>query len=293
VTVIDTVGAVLGFLGLVAPGLVFELARGRRRPHTAESAFREAARIALTSLVFTSSSLAVLAIVRALEPRWLPDPGEWLRRGDAYLEDHYALVMVGLLLQVAVACCLAGLTHWALRRWGMGRADIRPGSVWYQVLRQDRPESKDLVWLHLRLTDGTRAVGALRHYTSDDQSEHQMIALGGAGLEIALPNGDYTPFGRDFDFVTFRSDRIAFMAGVYIDERRSLFVRRNGQPVRFIPPARGTTPDTGRGSGSSHPTSGQEGRIDVDPSAREGAGFTVVGGRPGRKEDPADPDRHR
>ena len=61
----DTLGALLAFLVFVAPGLCFELLRERRRPALEQTAFREASRIALTSLLFSGAALVVVVAVVA------------------------------------------------------------------------------------------------------------------------------------------------------------------------------------------------------------------------------------
>ena len=73
----ETTGALLAFLGLIAPGLVYTLLRERRRPPEKMSAFREASRAALTSLGFIVVSLAVL-VPLSLAGDWLPDIQQWL-----------------------------------------------------------------------------------------------------------------------------------------------------------------------------------------------------------------------
>lgn len=57
----QTMGALAAFLALVAPGIVFELRRERRRARRAETAFREAARVALGSLAFGGGRVRVAA----------------------------------------------------------------------------------------------------------------------------------------------------------------------------------------------------------------------------------------
>jgi hypothetical protein len=71
----QTILALVGFLFLVAPGLVFEIRRERRRPVLEETTFREVSRTALASLVFSVLALAILAWVRAKWPESMPDPG--------------------------------------------------------------------------------------------------------------------------------------------------------------------------------------------------------------------------
>jgi hypothetical protein len=230
----DTAGAVLSFLGLIAPGLVFELLRERRRPAVTETAFREASRVALTSLVFTLAALAVLSAVRTVWPSRMPDPRRWLELGSRYVGENYRLIAFGLALEVGIACGLAVLSDVAMRWFGLGRADIRPGSIWYRVLRDDRPKDAT-VWVNMRLTDGTRIVGYLLHYTPGEKVEDREIALTGRFIEVALPGKDYAPLGKSFDALMVAGDRISFIAIVYGDEKAGNFVRKDGTVVGSIP----------------------------------------------------------
>jgi hypothetical protein len=237
---LDTAGAVLGFLGLVAPGLVYELLREKRRPAITETAFREAARVALTSLIFTGISLALLTIIRLALPLYLPDPGAWLREGANYARRAFWPITLGLAVEVTLACSLAVLTHVVLNKSGIGQARIQSGSIWYHVLRGDRPKAAKNVLLRLRLSDGTRVKGVMRWYTQGEKLDDQELALGGAGLELAPPEGDFAPIGEQADFLVVRGDRIVAMSGVYTTRQRDgtwQIYRRNGQTIDRSTPA--------------------------------------------------------
>src|SRR4051794_36503051 len=111
----ETVGALLAFLGLIAPGLIYQLRRETRRASITETAFREASRVALVSLGLTTAALAAVAIVRAVEPAWIADPGVWLRQGNEYFVAHYRLVLRTAIIVVGLACSLALLADWIVR----------------------------------------------------------------------------------------------------------------------------------------------------------------------------------
>lgn len=57
----QTVGALIGFLIFIAPGVLWELLRERHRPPLDGSTFREAARVALMSVVLSGLAIAVVA----------------------------------------------------------------------------------------------------------------------------------------------------------------------------------------------------------------------------------------
>ncbi len=98
----ESAAALLGLLGCVAPGLVFQLRRERYTPQQVETSLREASRVALTSLLFTTASLALVVWLSSV---WtaLPNFAEWLRQGQKYLPDHYAAVAAFFVLEVGVA----------------------------------------------------------------------------------------------------------------------------------------------------------------------------------------------
>ena len=91
--------SVLFFVLFVAPGLLFELLSRRRRAGVAESAFVEVSRIVLASLAFSGFALGTLSVVRTLRPDWMADPGGFFRHGNAYLADHYRIVLRTFLIE--------------------------------------------------------------------------------------------------------------------------------------------------------------------------------------------------
>ncbi len=109
----QTVGALIGFLIFIAPGVLWELLRERHRPPLDGSTFREAARVALMSVVLSGLAIGVLAGVHALASDVFFDPGAWLREGRRYVDDHYGRIVVTIGAEVALACLFA----WAPWRW--------------------------------------------------------------------------------------------------------------------------------------------------------------------------------
>jgi len=182
----ETAGALLAFLGLIAPGLVYTLLRERRQPPEKMSAFREASRAALTSLGFTVASLAVL-VPLSLTGVWLPDIEQWLEDPGAYVPDHYLSVSLFLLLHVALSCGLAAAVEELTGR----NVDVSQSTwgVWWHILNHRVPPEAKRVWLRIALDDGTQYEGPLRSYTSEDTDKRD-IALGGAPLRRLDPGKD-------------------------------------------------------------------------------------------------------
>src|SRR5215211_6127592 len=134
--------SVLLFLLFVAPGLLFDLLSERRRAGFSESAFREVSRIVLGSLAFSGFAFALLAIVRTINPPWMPDPSRLLKPGDSYAKDHYRLILRTLVLQGALALTAASVWHILLAK-KQGGSTIRPVSAWTQVFKRDCPKGHD------------------------------------------------------------------------------------------------------------------------------------------------------
>jgi Family of unknown function (DUF6338) len=188
----QTLVAFILFLVLAAPGVFFEILRQRRRPSWEQSAFREASRTALASLVFSLGSLLLLAIVRTIWPRLLPDLGEWIARGNkAYLIDHYRLVARFMIAEVAIALLLAFLANlavltanrWPTRVQGWWRrvhhsfGPMGPETAWQKAFRLDVPSGAS-PFVRVRLKDGPVYQGAVDGFSTDTSRDDRELALG-------------------------------------------------------------------------------------------------------------------
>ncbi|MEV0677803.1 DUF6338 family protein [Actinosynnema sp. NPDC050436] len=195
----QTLGALLAFLGLAAPGIVFELLRERRRAGLKESAFREAGRVALGSLGFTALALVLvvgtLAVLGAAGVELL-DVARVVT-DDAYPKGRvWAVVGVGSAVLVVACASAAALDH-VLARRGREVVAVRQQTAWHQVFRTDRPEQA-VPWVHVQLVDGTSFFGYLRSHTASGTPEEREIVLEGAQLTyLGLPlTGGDTPEQR-------------------------------------------------------------------------------------------------
>jgi hypothetical protein len=252
----DTLGAVLAFLGLVAPGVAFELLRERRRPTIEETAFREASRIALTSLVFTLGAGTILVLAHLAGAPFVANPGEWLRRGNAYAHDNLGLVSFTLLLQVALALALAVLADWAFRRSAPGH--VVPGSIWFQLFRSRRPDGAT-PWVHLRLTDETEIWGYADDYTPDQRLDKRELTLVGPGLQYRRKGATSNQELDRWAAICVRGDQITWLKVMYVsnDSSAGSFVTLAPRQVRRRAwrRSRGTPSpaDAGRSGASTRP----------------------------------------
>lgn len=209
----DTLGAVVAFLGLVAPGVAFELLRERRRPTVEETAFREASRIALTSLVFTLGAGAVLVLAHLAGASFVADLAEWLRRGNAYALDNLGLVSFTMLLQVSLALALAVLADWLFRRSAPGH--VVPGSIWFQLFRNRRPDGAT-PWVHLRLGDETEIWGYADDYTPEQKLDNRELTLVGPGLQYRRKGATSNQELDRWAAICVRGDQITWLKVMYV-----------------------------------------------------------------------------
>jgi|ERR1035438_435144 hypothetical protein len=209
----DTLGALLAFLGLVAPGITFYLVLERRRPRQSSTTFREVSLVALASLGLTLAAVSLLALIHGVAPAVVPDVQEWIRQGNRYIADHPGTVFAGIGLDVIVACALGVAAGWLITR--KSTASISGAGSWYQILRKEQPPGTR-PWIHVRLEDETEFWGYLRHYTPDDSANVREIVLGGTTLSWRR-KGDTgrSSIGHSWDAVCLNADRIQYMRVIY------------------------------------------------------------------------------
>jgi hypothetical protein len=213
----DTGAALLALLGLIAPGLVFQSRRERRRPLVNESAFREASRVALSSVIFSTTSLVIM-LYFARTSGSLPNIADWLADPKGYLAANYQKVGLFLLSEATLACALAWLAESAT---GSAVAPhIAPVSIWYAAFRRDVPRNTHRIWVWITTENGVQFKGPLRSYTPGDGSDVREIALGGSPIR-RLPHGADETTGwttlDGFDLVVVTTDDIRHFAVSYLD----------------------------------------------------------------------------
>lgn len=210
----NTLGALVAFLGLVAPGVLFELLRERRRPGIDESAFREASRVALTSLIFTLVGLAIVSLVGLFEPSWFPNVQRWINIGSRYAKAHYLLIARTVLVELALAAGAVALCHLLLTHLGSGQGRISSTSVWFKVLREGRRDDQ-VSWVHLKLNDGTEVWGYAQWYTAGTDLDDREIAVSGPGLRLKRSGQEEGEDLNEWESVIARGSEIDYMKVSY------------------------------------------------------------------------------
>jgi hypothetical protein len=209
----NTFGALLAFLGLVAPGITFYLVLERRHPHQNSTTFREVSSVALASLCFTLIAVAFLAVLHVVVPAIVPDLPQWISLGNRYIVKHPSAVFVGVGLEVILACAFGAVGGWLVTR--KSAASMSNSGAWYQILRQEQPPGTR-PWIHVRLEDETEFWGYLRHYTPDDSAGVREIVLGGTTLVWRRKDdAARSSIGRNWDAICLNADRIQYMRVIY------------------------------------------------------------------------------
>jgi hypothetical protein len=239
----QTIGALASFLALVAPGIVFELLREQRRAGPKETVFREASRVALSSLAFTVASTAILLGVHAATAKWFgwrlfADPTALVAKPD-YVKQNVALVAYSAVAELVLACALAAAFDTALARRRQQPRSLGKQSAWVKVFREDRPPGT-VCWVHVMIEDGTSFFGFLRSYDAAGDPDTREIVLEGTKLTYVgepFTGGDekkVTVIGRDWERVVIPGSRIKFMRVQYLDAESGERVDSARRPAREV-----------------------------------------------------------
>ena len=222
----QTIGALASFLALVAPGIVFELLRERRRAGARESAFHEASRVAVSSLAFTLAATMILLGLHAVTSawfgwRWFVDVPALVTQPD-YAKRHVALIAYNVVAELALACVLALAFDTVLARRRRQPRSMGKHSAWVNVFREDRPPNTSC-WVHVMLEDGTSFFGFLRSYDAAGDPDTREIVLEGVKMTYVgepVSGGDgkkATVIGQDWERVVIPGSRIKFLRVQYLD----------------------------------------------------------------------------
>lgn len=187
--ILDSLAAVISFLLLVAPGIVWNLQQARHEPAVKESTLVELSRVVLASLVATSLAGAIM-----LPLAWIPLYESLGANGDDLLSSPKILIpFVGAALATcATACGLVFIA--AIIRWRGRDAPISNVRVWHRAFVQWKPKSSGPPFLIVKMKDGIVWKGSLKAFDSDPEDDQRTIALG-APLSRTRPplekqNGD-------------------------------------------------------------------------------------------------------
>lgn len=239
----QTIGALASFLALVAPGIVFELLRERRRAGGRETVFREASRVALSSLAFTVASTAILLGVHAATSKWFGwkvfvDLQALVAKPD-YAKQNVALVAYSAVAELALACLLALAVDLVLARRRQQPSSVGRQSAWVRVFRDDRPRNA-VCWVHVMLEDGSSFFGFLRSYDAAGDPDKREIVLEGVKLTyvgVPVSGGEDVQtkvIGQDWERVVIPSARIKYLRVQYLDAETGERVDSARRPAQEV-----------------------------------------------------------
>lgn len=211
--------AVLFFVLLVAPGLLYDLLSEQHRLRAGESAFREASRTVLASLIISTLSVGILVAIRLAQPKWMPDPNSLFSGRGNYVTSHYRLILRTLLLEGVVALTIAAGFHWIRTR--RLRARLRPVSTWTRVFRDECPHGF-LPHAQIRLANGMTYIGQVGHFTADLEIADREIVLV-PPLYVKKPDGQFKDMPSEWQRVV--------LSGASVD---SLIVQYRPEPQRPV-----------------------------------------------------------
>lgn len=212
----DGWGSALAFLLFVAPGIVFDLLSRRRRAGVDESAFREASRVALSSLVF-SLLAALLVVPRASRSPIVVRAARAVEAGGLSWLSSEGLALLGVAVaQLVLSCVLAFGWHSVLRLIGHG-GNIVLGSAWTRVFRLDLPDDHE-GYVLAKLTSGAVWAGRVLSFSPDLELDHRELVLG-QPLSIETASGDMADVPSDFQRVVLRATEISTLTVMYKRDR--------------------------------------------------------------------------
>ncbi|NYH88246.1 DUF6338 family protein [Actinopolymorpha rutila] len=226
----DTRLSILLFAVLVAPGLLFDLLSERRRAAYSESAFREASRVVLSSVILSGVSVVAVLWIGSLKKGWLPDTRKLLEGNKRYYLDHARELLILLTLEVALAFLLAWFANMGLAQMSRkakireplsraltGGGSIRATSNWYRAFRQECPSGHDpYVTIRLR-PDGPTYFGKVAYYTADMKAEGRELVLRQPIQVKSAKDKKYCPLSSDYQRIVIRADAIDV---IYITYRK-------------------------------------------------------------------------
>lgn len=204
----DTVASLLAFFLLVAPGIVFQLLRERWFPKVDETAFRELSVVVLASALFSSLGLAIVALIRAVEPQWVVNVGGWLHTGDPYFNAHYRLVVRTLLVAVFVALVAAVVVAFLVRWLGRG-GTVKSYNMWHSVFSKGAYAPTETSSVCVMLIDGIRYFGVVEQWSDEAASWEERELLLRKPLSVQ-PRGAPTavPLDATWQRVVVRGNQI-------------------------------------------------------------------------------------
>lgn len=213
----STVAAVVAFLLLVTPGLVFELLWQRTRPRRDETAFVEASRVVLTGVACTGAAAVTLVVLETAAAGAAIDVVDLARDGNRYVTAHPALAL-RTLVAVTVLAVLYGVAAHAVLSPPTTRR-IAQETAWHTAFsRMAAPGVRP--YLSVQLKDGTTITGYSAAYSTEPDPAKRDLLLS-APLAIRAPgDADARQLDASWQVMAVSGMEISTIAAAYVGTAR-------------------------------------------------------------------------
>lgn len=224
-----TATAVVVFVLLVTPGVVFELLWQRPRPRRDESTFVEVGRVLLTGVVFSGLATAVVGVLSAFGAA--ANIFALVSDGPAYVTNNPGLVLGSLVTVVLLAICGAVATHDLLTPSTMRR--IAQETVWHTAFsRMAEPGVR--VYLSVQLKDGTTITGYKAGYSTEpDPAKRDLLLTAPLTIRYA-GEPTATDLDEDWQSMVLSGGEIRTIAASYVAPPTTPPASRTGLPQRTV-----------------------------------------------------------
>lgn len=255
---------VLVFILAVAPGFYYELVRGQRYTRTKESAFYEASRAVVASVVLGvfAGALAFLFWLYVLSPEDPPDVTALIKHDPQYLGAHTRQLVFSVAVYLASSFLFAHLwmkLHGLVDRVKakfpkLSRGVTSTHSLWTEVLQSRAPKGQISV-ARIRMKSGEIWVGPVLSFSTEHELADRELVLH-APILFAGPKNPAAFSPTTFRSIILKGPEIEMIAveGYAADEKPSKARRRKRRPsMAAIPTA--TAPEASVGSNAASQSS--------------------------------------
>lgn len=241
-----TVPAVLLFVSVALPGLVFYLVKHQRKPRLERSPLLETASLVSVGFVANLIGIAAVVGVRSLKPQLTPDPRLLVIDGKQYFDDNFQLVIVWSLLVLAIACGFAALVAYQdfnkYQFLGFLRGPIISDSAWELVFNSQELETA-CKWCVCVLTDGRTVAGVLASSSPDPKETGDRDLVLASPVKYQSEGGEWT--SSDAARVVLTARQIALMEVRYYSDIPGDWAKEHHERASHedSSPRRATQPD--------------------------------------------------
>ena len=156
-----------------------------------ETAFREAARVALYSFYFTFLATAIIVLLRIPFATYIFDPTAYGKDSSGYVKAHYVTIVWTVVAEVIIAFLLVFITDRLSARKVLPHIQSRlpkpikklmddgithDYGIWWSLFVAAKPPNEEPL-LSICLTNGTRVLGYFHACTAYDSFEKTEIAI--------------------------------------------------------------------------------------------------------------------